>query len=39
MTALTTETLDLGDGHPLHAHLGQRVTDIVETKRLDDRCD
>ena len=36
---LTAEALDLGHGHALQADLLQRLLDLVELERLDDRLD
>src|SRR5512138_3302249 len=36
---LTPVSLDLGNGHPLHAHGGQSVTDLVELEGFDDGHD
>ncbi len=37
VAALSTKTLDLGDGDALDADVGYRLTDIVELERLDNR--
>src|SRR5687768_8526984 len=37
MTLLSAEALDLGHRHALYARLGQRLTDVLELERLDDR--
>src|SRR5436190_8746613 len=34
---LSAEALDLGHRHALHARLGQRLADVLELERLDDR--
>ena len=39
VTLLAPEALDLGDGEPGHADLGQRLAYLVELERLDDRFD
>src|SRR6185295_18981287 len=39
MALLPTEALDLGDRDSTDAHLVQRVLDVVELERLDDRLD
>src|SRR4051812_5679431 len=36
---LTSVTLDLGDGHSVHANRSQSVADLVELERLDDGHD
>ena len=37
MAFLPTKPLDLRYGHPLDAHLSQRIADIVELEWLNDR--
>src|SRR5690606_12708286 len=37
VSPLPPEALDLRDGHALDAHFGQRVADIIQSERLDDR--
>ena len=39
MALLAAEALDLGDGDPADPDLVQRVLDVVELERLDDRLD